>query len=234
MILSINQPSYLSWIGYYKRILKSDIHLILDDVQIELRTKNSFTNRNKVKSKNGFIFLTIPLITYENRLPLINKVKIDNSQKWQKKHLETIRQCYSKSPFFNDYFHLFEEAFSIHNEWIYLLDIINYFNNFIIDYFKLDNNVKIYKSSDIATLNSKKNLILEYCDYFKCTTYISGPLGQNYIDINDFNKRGIKLIFDDYVPKYYKQINGNFLERMTIFDLIFNLGKESRNFIENS
>ena len=57
---------------------------------------------------------------------------------------------------------------------------------------------------------------------------------KNYIDINDFNKRQIKLIFDDYVPKYYKQINGKFLERMTIFDLIFNLGDKSRNFIENS
>ena len=49
MILSISQPAYLTWLGLFSRIKMSDVHVFLDDVQIERNTKNSFTNRNKLR-----------------------------------------------------------------------------------------------------------------------------------------------------------------------------------------
>ena len=48
MIVSINQPAYLPWLGYFHRIAISDIHIVLDHVQFE---KNSFVNRNKIRTK---------------------------------------------------------------------------------------------------------------------------------------------------------------------------------------
>ena len=61
MILSISQPAYLPWLGLFSRIKMSDVHVFLDDVQIERGTKNSFTNRNKLRNKKDIFWLTVPL-----------------------------------------------------------------------------------------------------------------------------------------------------------------------------
>jgi hypothetical protein len=60
MIVSINQPAYLPWLGYFHRIAVADAHIVLDHVQFE---KNSFTNRNKVRLSAGWCWLTVPLRT---------------------------------------------------------------------------------------------------------------------------------------------------------------------------
>ena len=65
VILSAHQPAYLPWLGYLERISLSDKFVILDQVQFE---KNSFINRNKIKTKEDALWLTIPvnLKKYEN------------------------------------------------------------------------------------------------------------------------------------------------------------------------
>jgi len=60
MIVSINQPAYIPWLGYFDRISKSDLHIILNHVQFE---KNSMTNRNKIRTSQGWAWLTVPLHT---------------------------------------------------------------------------------------------------------------------------------------------------------------------------
>ena len=88
MIISINQPAYLPWLGYFDRIAKSDVHVVLDHVQFE---KNSMVNRNRVYAPNGEIMLTVPVQTSKQfgNLEIIN-LEISHQQKWQKKALANI------------------------------------------------------------------------------------------------------------------------------------------------
>ena len=58
MIISIHQQAYIHWLDYFERIFMSDVHVILDHVQFE---KNSMVNRNKVKTSNGWVWLTVPV-----------------------------------------------------------------------------------------------------------------------------------------------------------------------------
>jgi len=55
--IAVHQPAYLPWIGYFEKIIQSDIFIYLDTVQFE---KNNFTNRNKIKTAQGEIWLTVP------------------------------------------------------------------------------------------------------------------------------------------------------------------------------
>ena len=48
MIVSIAQPAYIPWLGYFDRIYNSDFHIVLDDVQIERNTKTSFTDQTDI------------------------------------------------------------------------------------------------------------------------------------------------------------------------------------------
>ena len=83
MKISINQPAYIPWLGYFDRIDYADIHVVLDHVQIEKNSK-SYTNRNKIISNNGTQWITIPITKGENGEKNINKIrfcKIKNGSK---------------------------------------------------------------------------------------------------------------------------------------------------------
>lgn len=101
MIVSINQPAYLPWLGYFHRIAVSDAHIVLDRVQFE---KNSFTNRNKVRTSEGWCWLTVPVKTASKFGDLcIDEIEVANERQWAAKHWQTLRLNYSKAPFFGQH-----------------------------------------------------------------------------------------------------------------------------------
>jgi hypothetical protein len=81
MIVGIHQPNFIPWLGYFYKILKSDIFIILDDVQY---TKNSFINRNKIKTPNNSQWLTLPVKKQFGQL--INEVEIIHLESTKKKY----------------------------------------------------------------------------------------------------------------------------------------------------
>src|ERR1043165_5905453 len=98
MIVAIHQPHYLPWLRYFEKIARSDVFVLLDDVQYE---KNGFQNRNKIKTGQGWAYLTVPV-----KKPLlvpINEVLIDNTSGWQDKHLRAIELNYGKAPYFKQH-----------------------------------------------------------------------------------------------------------------------------------
>ena len=58
MIVAIHQPQYLPWLGYFDKIDKADIFVLLDDVQYK---KNEWQNRNKILTATGWQWLTVPV-----------------------------------------------------------------------------------------------------------------------------------------------------------------------------
>lgn len=109
MIVSVNQPAYLPWPGYFHRIAVSDTHVVLDHVQFE---KNSVTNRNKVRTATGWSWLTVPLRTKGRFGDLaIRSVEIDNATDWRTRHWKTLRQSYGRAPHFAAHAAYFEDVY---------------------------------------------------------------------------------------------------------------------------
>ena len=75
MIVAIHQPNYLPWLGYFYKIAKCDMFVLLDNVQY---AKNSFINRNKIKTPQGELWLTVPVKSKGRFGQLIKEVEIDN------------------------------------------------------------------------------------------------------------------------------------------------------------
>src|SRR4029078_7067897 len=97
-MVSIQQPAYLPWLGYFHRIEVSDLHIVLDHVQFE---KNSFTNRNKVRTREGWTWLTVPLRTSGSFGDLaIEEIDTAETQPWARKHQRTLSESYAKAPHF--------------------------------------------------------------------------------------------------------------------------------------
>ena len=84
--VAILQSNYLPWKGYFDLISFVDEFIIYDDVQ---NTKNSWRNRNLIVTKNGLLWLTVPIIIKGKHLQKINEAKILGNI-WPTKHWKTI------------------------------------------------------------------------------------------------------------------------------------------------
>jgi WbqC-like protein family len=222
MIISINQPAYLPWLGYFHRLAMSDAHVVLDTVQFE---KNSFTNRNKVRTAQGWCWLTVPLKTAGRFGALaIDEVEIDNDQPWARKHWETLRLNYGKAPFFRDHAVFFETVYG--QTWTKLCDLAWAITKYLLNAFDIQTTVRF--SSEIGTAGKKDELVLNLCREMKAEVYLSGPLGRDYLREALFKEHSIEVCYHDYHHPTYQQAYPGFEPYMTALDLLFNAGPKSR------
>jgi hypothetical protein len=217
MILTAHQPAYLPWLGYFDKIIRSDVYVFMDAVQLE---KRSFTGRNKIKTPNGETWLTVPLSVKGYRELTIKDIKIDPEQYgWAKKHLQSIALNYRKAPFFEVLFPKLEALYGKHYD--YLADMCYEHLCFWLEELGFPSK-KIVKSSELDCTNTKSELILEYCQKLHATHYISGMFGKDYLDTTAFRGAGITLEFQSYQHPVYPQLWGEFTPYMSIVDFCMN------------
>lgn len=227
MILSAHQPAYLPWLGYFHKIAISDVFVILDDVQFE---KNSYTNRNKIKTSNGSSWLSVPMQMKGHTDRTIREMKIDNKYIWREKHWKSIYLNYKKAPYFNLHCDFFEDTYK--KEWNSLTDLNEYMTMYFLE--QIGIKTKIYRQSDIKTEHKKQELIGELCRKLKSNTFIFGKLGENYADKNYFKDNDINIYFQNYNHPVYNQIWDGFIPNLAIIDLLLNVNKdEALNIIMN-
>lgn len=223
--ICIRQPTYLPYLGFFKKIESSDLFVYLDDVQY---SRGDWDNRNMIRDSKGSIWLTIPVF---NKLgQKLNEVKICNEQQWQKKHIRTIKNNYQKAPFFSDYWPKMESIFE--KKWNTLLDLNMAFIEWIKD--ELDLTTKCIFSSDLNIDEKSTKKLLEICKKLDASEYLSGEEGRNYLDETIFLENNIKVIYEKFQHPKYKQFHGKFISNLSTIDLLFNHGENSKEILHNS
>jgi len=224
-IISIDQPGYLPWLGFFKKIMYSDIFVFLDDVKF---VKKQFMNRNQIRTKDSSIFLTVPIT--KNSGYNINEVEISYDEKWNINHKKTIYYSYNKSQFFEEYWEFFEKIYTkkFKNLLELNLEIINFFIK------ELELKTKIIFSSELGTTKKKSDLNLEICKSLDADVYLSGNHGKHYLIEEDFQKNGIKVEYQNFQYPKYNQNYEPFIPNMAFIDLLFNEGKKSKKILQDS
>lgn len=219
MIISIHQPHFFPWLGYFHKIIQSDAFVYLDNVQYR---KNYFQNRTQIKDTNGKAsWLTIPVQNATLETP-INKIKIAPVFQ-SNKLVNTLRMNYGKAPFFKVHS---QQIFDIITGNHSTINDINHASiKTILDL--LDIRIPSYIASELQLENDDPNgRILEICKKLNADTYLAGKGGKNYMDLNLFQENNIKVDWQKFeVEKYkYPQINGDFIPGISVIDSIFNIG----------
>ena len=225
MIVSIHQPNYIPWLGFFHKLLLSDTYVVFDDVQFP-RGKD-YANRNQIKTNNGKMWLTASVLGKKDLKPW-NQIEINNNG-WKEKHLNNIESFYKKTPYFKSYFLFLKRIYE--NDHKLLLDL----NLDLIVFFLgcLDKIPNIILSSDIKTELTGLDKILYILKNQNATKYISGDGegSKRYINEQLFKDNNIKLTWQNYKHPVYKQQFGEFIPYMSILDLLFNEGPNSKNII---
>jgi hypothetical protein len=227
--IAILQSNYIPWKGYFDIINSVDEFIIYDNVQY---TRRDWRNRNKIKTHNGSIWLTIPAEIKGMFFQSIKETKVVNNN-WTKKHWNSIKRNYSKSKYFNDYKELFESLY-LHeaSKLIYLSDI-NYL--FIKKINKILNiNTKITWSSDYVLEGNKTEKLVNLCKQVNATEYLSGPAAKDYIDENIYRSEQIQVKWMDYSGyQEYEQLYPPFEHYVSVLDLIFNCGTHAIKYMKS-
>ena len=221
MIVTIHQPEHLPWLGLFNKIAKVEKFVILDSVQYE---KNYYQSRNRIIVTNGIQWINIPVTVKWHMKGTIATTEISKAGgnvKWRKKYLRTIEQSYKKYPFYSEVYPIIEEAISMDTNYFCEINIA-LIKNFCK---KLSIYPEYIRSSDLDVDGLKSTLILDICKAIQADTYLAGPSGRDYLDIESFEKEKISVKFNDYThPIYPQKGTREFVDHLSAVDLFMNCG----------
>ncbi len=218
--VAVLQPGYLPWLGFFDQLRRADVFVYYDDVQYD---KHGWRNRNRIKTQNGPLWLTVPVRHGGERLPRIHDVEIDARTPWARKHVASIRQAYAHAPFLDRYLPALEEL--LQPKWERLVDLDIACVDLMADWFGLRR--RIERSSVLGIGGDRSERLVNICRHFGASTYVSGDAAQTYLDVNLFERHGITVEWQRYPHPAYPQLHGAFVPHLSALDLLFNCGDES-------
>ena len=225
MIVSIHQPNYIPWIGFFHKLLLSDVYVIFDDVQFP-RGKD-YANRNQIKTNNGKMWLTASVLGKKDLKPW-NQIEINNNG-WKEKHIKNIESFYKKSKYFSVYYPVLKLIYEQDHK-----NLMDFNMDLIVSVcVALGKTPEMILSSDIKTELTGLDKILYILKELEATKYISGDGegSKRYINEQAFKNNNIELIWQNYKHPTYKQLHGEFISHLSILDLLFNEGPNTKEII---
>jgi hypothetical protein len=213
----IHQPDFLSYIGFFQRLLNADTFVILDCVQFVTGTSRSWTNRDKIKTSQGEKWLTVA-VQKPSFGTKINEVLLSIEADWRNANLNLLKQNYNKALFFDEIFPYVEKIYACSAaKLIYSIDVL-------LELF----DIKIEKiiASTLAPQGKSNELLVDILKKINADCYLSGVGARDYFDPAPFQKSGIRVIWQDFKHPVYPQLHGEFIPFLSSIDLLFNCGIE--------
>lgn len=225
MKVGIIQSSYIPWRGYFDFIDDVDLFIFHDDLQY---TKNDWRNRNKIKTDGGTNWLTVS-VNYKSTKQLICETHIDYTHSWNKRHMNQFQQYYGKSKYFSKYR---DDLFKILN---HRFDTISELNITLCKWImeKLSIKTEVCLSSELKPIGNKTDRLIYILNKVGASNYLSGPTAKNYLEELKFQSAGIGLEYKVYDYPEYPQLYGKFEPHVSVLDLLFNCGEESRRYLKS-
>lgn len=223
-IVSIHQPNYIPWLGYFYKIFQSDVFVFLDDVQF---SNKGMQNYHYIKTPQGSFRLKIPVAS--NFGMLINEIETKDDLGWKQKHLKALEMNYRKSPYFDEVYQDFKLLLETKNP-----NLSNFDQKIIIFICeKLGIKTQFVLSSSLNITTTKEEKVLDICDTLAAKVYFSGTGAQSYQNEKQFMERGIELRYSTFNVVKYPQLWGEFQSNVTVLDYLMNCGYDWARVVDN-
>lgn len=228
MIVTGHQPNYLPYPGFFEKIARADLFIIVDNVQFVKRGPFGWIHRNKVRTEKGWDWLTVPVLTKGKFTQSIRETRINAAQPWARKHWRTIEWNYRKAPHFGKYADGLRAVFDRKWEWIWELNVE--LIRLIMGWLEIQTPVKI--ASEMGVGGHATDLVVDLCAKAGGDTYLSGLHGRDYLDEAKIREAGIRLLYQEFEsPEYPQNVAGTFIPNLSTIDLMFNCGPGSRRLL---
>ncbi|MFQ5652378.1 MAG: WbqC family protein [bacterium] len=221
MILAAHHPCYLPPLSFFHKLHQADVLVIADDFQY---ITHGSINRSRIKTVRGASWLTVPVRTRGRGSQAINQVRIDEAQNWRKTHWRTLQVNYTYAAYFEQYADQMERLY--HKEWHYLVDLNLAFIDFVTSVLNIT--TRMVRSSELNLAGTGSTKLFNMLTRLQCGTYLADMAWQGYLRPAEFEQQGFELrFFEMDEPAYHQQFSG-FISGLSIIDLLFNEGADSR------
>lgn len=224
--LVVLQPGYLPWLGFFDQMRRSDVFVYYDDVQFD---KHGWRNRNRIKTPDGPLWLTVPVLHSGRDRPRILDVLIDPTQNWARKHVRSLRQYYARAPFLGRYLPELEEL--LERKWTHLVDLDIAVVDLVARWIGLE--PVVHRASALGVAGERSERLVRLCRHFGATRYLSGNAAQDYLDVAAFEAQGVAVEWQNYQHPVYPQQHGAFVPYLSVIDLLLNCGDLSASILEH-
>lgn len=223
--IAIMQPYFFPYLGYFQLLYAVDEFIFLDDVKF---IKRGWINRNKFLTNMGEVkYITIP-VKSETTDKDVLEVKTVLGEGKQIELLNKMSEWYSKAPYFDHVFPIFEQAVLHESEFLCDLSMLSIQKT--AEYLGLvksfDRSSRIQNSKNFR----RANRIIQISREKNVKNYINAPSGKEIYDIDYFKERGIQLKFLVPGQVKYCRFGQQFSDSLSILDIMmFNSPETIRN-----
>lgn len=217
MMVTVHQPDFLPWLGFFDRWHKSDLYIVLDDVQF---LRRGWHHRDRIKTVSGSAWLTVPVSKKGRYNQLIRDVMIDDSKRWRDDHLKTIEFNYKKAPNFE---RCFGKVSKIYNKGHrYLIDLNMDLLRFAAAELNIGTPVAFASSYHVASQATQR--LVDLVKSVEGAVYLTGLGSRDYLDESLFQKEKIRVAWQDYSYPVYPQLHGEFIPMLSSLDYLMMRG----------
>jgi len=220
-IVAIHQPNFFPWLGYFDKIIHSDVFIFLDHVQFP-KKGGTWSNRVMLMVGGDARWVTAPIVRNYNGVRAIRDMEFQENIQWRDNILKTIINNYSKAPFYKD--------------------VINFIKPLVLN---KENNLSEYNTSAILTIAQRIGITIDkFCWSSKLShvgtsnemlisltrsmegdTYMCGGGSNGYQDEEIFRNLEVKLLYQNFIHPVYPQKSVNaFIPGLSIIDAVMNVG----------
>jgi hypothetical protein len=220
-IVSIHQPNYMPWLGYFRKLESSDYFVFFDNVQMP--GGKSYVYRSGIDIRGAHHWLSVP-ISNKGKFLQINKAKIMDN-KWITKHIKTLDLNYAYSPWRS----IIKDNIApiLSKEHRFIADLNIELITVLMEIIGIKNTA-IVRASSMDLESDGANSIDDILSILKADVYLTGQGSgtSRYLNIDKMNSRGIDVRFvKDSFPEY-RQPHKTFIGGLSIIDAILNCGPE--------
>ncbi len=227
MIITIHQPDFMPWYGFFRKIYHADIWVVLDHTENNPREAAFWGRRVKVLVNGQEHWLSITLNKPEEKgrigIPVHDMTLNLQNRKALQKLKKTVQMAYSKAPFFDEYAYLLDDYFDSDEPKMMPRNM-----NFIKEMMKiLGCDTKLVYSSDLNPKASSTEMLVEIIQSMNGDVYLSGTGADGYQDVSLYKDNGIEVIFNKFDhPTYEQLLTDDFVPGLSILDMLFMKGPD--------
>ena len=220
-LVAIHQPNFLPWLGFFDKLVRADVFVLLDSVQFPRTSKGTWINRVKLLVGGRPAWVTAPIVRSDGSALAINEVRIDDTQPWRRKLQRTIEHSYRRAPGYEEVEPLVEALLATEAERLAEFNEANLRR--LADVLGLDTS-KIVRSSDLGAAGQSTDLLIELTLAVGGTAYMPGGDAYRYQDDQAFAARGVELVPQEFAHPSYEQQIEPFVPGLSVLDVLMSCG----------